>query len=254
MWTFPKIIAHRGGGTLAPENTLAAMRCALRHGFRAVEFDVMLSADGVPVLMHDPCFGRTVRGTGKVSEATAQQLAAMDAGIWFGPQFKGEPVPTFEQVVDFCRQNGIWMNIEIKPSPGAERRTGEVVAEATKRLFAADLASDAAAERHAALPLFSSFSFDAMVAAQSAAPRIPRGFLFDAVTADWRDRLRALDAVALHVNQKKLSRAQAHAIKEEGYGLFCYTVNDPARAREIFEWGVDAFCTDRIDVIGPDFR
>ena len=56
MWPFPKIIAHRGGGTLAPENTLAAMRCGLSHGFRAVEFDVMLSGDGVPVLMHDPVF------------------------------------------------------------------------------------------------------------------------------------------------------------------------------------------------------
>jgi len=54
MWPYPKVIAHRGGGTLSPENTLAAMQCGLDYGFAAVEFDVMLSKDGIPVLMHDP--------------------------------------------------------------------------------------------------------------------------------------------------------------------------------------------------------
>ena len=67
MWPFPRVIAHRGGGTLAPENTLAGLRCGLAHGYRAVEFDVMLAADGVPVLMHDPAFGRTVPGIGNVA-------------------------------------------------------------------------------------------------------------------------------------------------------------------------------------------
>src|SRR3954465_6157212 len=80
MWPYPTIIAHRGGGTLAPENTLAAMRCGLARGFHAVEFDVMLSQDGVPVVVHDPVLGRTVAGSGNVADHTARQLAAMDAG------------------------------------------------------------------------------------------------------------------------------------------------------------------------------
>jgi glycerophosphoryl diester phosphodiesterase len=247
MWNFPKIIAHRGGGTLAPENTLAAMRCGLSRGFHAVEFDVMLSRDGVPVLMHDPYFGRTVPGAGKVCETTAQELSAMDAGAWFGSQFAGEPVPTLEQVVDFCTQNHIWMNIEIKPSPGFEEQTGRLVAEVTQRLFAGEVAAQVA------LPLFSSFSFDALLAAKSEAPVIPRGYLVDVVPPDWRERLSEVNAVALHTNHKKLSAAQARAITDEGFGLFCYTVNDPQRAKEILAWGVDAFCTDRIDLIGPTF-
>lgn len=255
MWNFPKILAHRGGGTLAPENTLAAMRCGLDYGFRAVEFDVMLSADGVPVLMHDPQFGRTVRGAGKVCETTAEALSGMDAGAWFGPDFAGEPVPTFEQVVDFCKRNRIWMNIEIKPSPGFEEQTGHVVAGATERLFAAEIAAYAgrAGADNAALPVLSSFSFDALLAAQSAAPAVPRGYLVDVIPADWLQRLRALEAIALHTNHKNLTAQQAKAVKNAGYGLFCYTVNDPARAREILAWGVDAFCTDRIDLIGPTF-
>lgn len=251
MWFYPKIVAHRGGGTLAPENTLAAMRCGFARGFRAVEFDVMLSADRVPVLMHDPEFGRTVSCRGRVSEATARQLAAMDAGSWFGSKFSGEPVPTYEQVAHYCKENGIWMNVEIKPAPGFEAETGRVVAEWTRKLFADDIAAFIPGANDASLPLFSSFSLDALAAARTAAPEVPRGLLFDRIPADWQEKLRAFDAVALHTNHKNLSPEQAAAVKNAGYGLFCYTVNSIDRAREILAWGVDAFCTDRIDIITP---
>lgn len=251
MWIYPRVVAHRGGGTLAPENTLAAMRCGLQHGFRAVEFDVMLSKDGVPVLMHDSQFGRTVHGTGGVPESTAVELAAMDAGSWFGPTFAGEPVPAYESVVAFCKANAIWMNVEIKPAVSYEVETGRATAESTLRLFADEIEQGAPAPR---LPLFSSFSFDALMAAKQVAPEIPRGFLVDKIPPDWLRRLRELDAIALHTNHKNLTEPLARAVKEEGFGLFCYTVNTPERARELFAWGVDAFCTDRIDLIGPAFR
>ncbi|HJU71955.1 MAG TPA: glycerophosphodiester phosphodiesterase [Paucimonas sp.] len=253
MWFYPRVIAHRGGGMLAPENTLAAMRCGLAHGFHAVEFDVMLSGDGVPVLMHDPDFGRTVRGRGRVGDTPAAALAALDAGSWFGSQFAGEPVPTFEQVVAFCKASNIWMNIEIKPAPGVETRTGQVVAALTQRLFTAEIAAHVPGRYDSLLPLFSSFSFEALQAAKAAAPGIPRGFLVDTVPPDWQERLRALEAVALHTNHRHLTERLARAIKAQDFGLLCYTVNTPQRAHEILSWGVDAFCTDRIDLIGPDF-
>lgn len=248
MWPYPKIVAHRGGGSLAPENTLAAMRCGLARGFHAVEFDVMLARDGVPIVMHDPHLGRTVAGFGNVPDYTSQELTAMDAGSWFGAQFAGEPVPTYRQVFDFCVANGIWMNVEIKPAPGFEEETGRVVAELTRQWLQAE-GNSLSTE----LPLFSSFSFEAVMAAKQAAPDVPRGFLADVIPDDWQTSLRALDAVALHTNQKHLSAAVASAVKAAGYGLFCYTVNDPHRAREILSWGVDAFCTDRIDLIEADF-
>jgi glycerophosphoryl diester phosphodiesterase len=249
MWPFPKIIAHRGGGKLAPENTLAAMRCGLSYGFRAVEFDVMLSADAVPVLVHDPRLGRTIKGSGSISDYAAAELVAMDAGSWFGAVFAGEPVPTYEEIYRFCWANNIWMNVEIKPAPGYEQQTGRVVAQLTRQWLAGD--------GHAADPgarvLFSSFSFDALAAAKDAAPEIPRGFLVDPIPDGWHAQLEDLGAVALHANQKHLSENQAREIKSAGFGLFCYTVNDPEKARTILAWGVDAFCTDRIDLIGPDF-
>lgn len=253
MWPYPKIIAHRGGGTHAPENTLAAMCCGLTYGFRAVEFDVMLSKDGIPVLMHDDCLGRTVRGTGNVHDYTVQQLLTMDAGSWFGPEFAGEPVATFERIVHFCRANRIWMNIEIKPAPGLAEQTGYVVAELTQRLFAEEISSYVPGLNDDSLPLFSSFSIEALSAARAVAPKIPCGYLTNAISPDWREQLDQLGAMALHTNHNHLSAKQAHMVKEAGFGLLCYTVNDPIRARDILAWGVDAFCTDRLDVIGPHF-
>src|SRR5713101_6245429 len=103
MWPYPKVVAHRGGGVLAPENTLAAMQFGLDYGFHAVEFDVMLAKDGVPVLMHDAVFGRTIKGVGSVPACTAQELATMDAGSWLSPEFAGEPVPSLAQTIAFCK-------------------------------------------------------------------------------------------------------------------------------------------------------
>jgi glycerophosphoryl diester phosphodiesterase len=250
MWPYPTVLAHRGGGILAPENTLAGIRCGLNHGFHAIEFDVMLSSDGVPILMHDDTLGRTVAGRGSISALTADQLLQMDAGAWFGPQFFGERIPAFADVIAFCKQNAIWMNVEIKPAPGFECETGRVAAKMVQDMFQREISARAGA---VALPLLSSFSFDALQAAQRQAPEIPRGFLIDRIPPDWQARLEELGAVALHTNQKHLTPELAHAVKAAGYGLFCYTVNEAVRAREILAWGVDAFCTDRIDIIAPRF-
>jgi glycerophosphoryl diester phosphodiesterase len=250
MWPYPKVLAHRGGGTLAPENTLAALRCGLAYGFRAVEFDVMLSGDGIGVILHDPDFGRTVAGQGNVARTPAADLVRMDAGAWFGPGFAGETVPLFTDFIDYCRSQGIWMNIEIKPVPGYEAETGRWVAHTTRAHFS-DALSAGEEGRAGALPLLSSFSMVALAAAQEAAPELPRACLFDTIPDDWRAQATALGAVAIHTNQKHLTPALARAVKEAGYGLFCYTVNTPERAAEITAWGVDGFCTDRIDLIGP---
>ncbi|MRW91235.1 glycerophosphodiester phosphodiesterase [Duganella sp. FT80W] len=249
MWPYPKIVAHRGGGKLAPENTLAGLRAGLAYGFRAVEFDVMLSRDGIGMVMHDPEFGRTVAGHGSVAGTDASALAALDAGGWFGPQFRDEPVPYYTQFIDYCKAQRIWMNVEIKPADGHEAATGAWVARITRDSYADELR----AGDPAGYPLLSSFSFEALAAARDAAPELPRGYLLDQIPVDWQQQAEQLQAVAIHTNHKHLNPELAARIKAAGYGLFCYTVNDPQRAREILSWGVDGFCTDRIDLIGPAF-
>lgn len=248
-WPYPRVLAHRGGGVLAPENTLAGLREGMSRGYRAIEYDIMLARDGVPVVLHDPYLGRTVAGSGMVHDYDAAELALLDAGGWFARRYEGEPVPLFVEFAQFCKAHGVWMNMEIKPAPDYDLETGGTVA----RIAAALFADEIAAGDLAAVPLLSSFSMLALEAAREVAPQVPRACLMGELAPDWERRAREVEAVAIHTNHKHLTPALAHEVRAAGYGLFCYTVNDPARARELLGWGVEAFCTDRIDLIGPDF-
>jgi glycerophosphoryl diester phosphodiesterase len=254
-WPYPRVLAHRGAGALAPENTLAAIRVGAEHGFRAVEFDAMLPGDDTPILMHDPTLQRTAGVAAAVSDFGAAALARLDVGSWYSPQFSGEPIPTLADALALCRRVGVWPNVEIKPVPGSEAATGAAVATVVAHCYA-DLLTTAGAPGSAAqrqLPLLSSFAAEALLAARAAQPDLPRGWLTDRVPPDWQRELERLDCVAVHTNHRYLKRQQAAAIKDAGAWLFCFTVNDPRRAAELLDWGVDAFCTDRIDLIGPDF-
>jgi len=124
-----RFVGHRGIAAEAPENTLTGFRLAAEAGFSWVEFDVMLSADDVPVLHHDEELGRTDNGSGPVAAHPLSALKALDAGSWFGPGFAGERIPTFEETIACCRALGLSMNVEIKPTTGREVRTAELVSD-----------------------------------------------------------------------------------------------------------------------------
>ncbi|MDO8278067.1 MAG: glycerophosphodiester phosphodiesterase family protein, partial [Burkholderiaceae bacterium] len=134
-WPYPRWVAHRGAGKLAPENTLAAFRLGASHGYRMFECDVKLSADGVPFLMHDAELDRTTSGHGIGGEQTWQALAQLDAGSWHSRTYAGEPLPTLGNVARFCLRNAYFLNIEIKPTPGQDRDTGTAVAREAQRLW-----------------------------------------------------------------------------------------------------------------------
>ena len=134
-WPYPRWIAHRGAGKLAPENTLAAFRLGASHGYRAFECDVKLAADGVPFLLHDATLQRTTNGHGRAADLAWSELAQLDAGSWHSRAFAGEPPASLEGVAAFCLENGYALNIEIKPTPGSEAETGRVVAEEATRLW-----------------------------------------------------------------------------------------------------------------------
>ena len=240
-WPYPRVIAHRGGGGLAPENTLAAIRTGAQRGFAGIEFDVMLSRDSVPVLIHDETLERTTNGTGTVANTAWADLAALDAGSWFGAAFAGEPLPRYADAARLCVDLGLWANVEIKPSGGFEHATGDAVAAISAELWQAAPVA----------PLLSSFSIDALEAAAAAAPGLARGLLVEAIPDNWQDTVARLGCVSLHCSVRQLTRAQVRAVKDAGCALLCYTVNDPATASELFSWGVDAVVTDRLDLIPP---
>ena len=126
-WPFPFWIAHRGAGKLAPENTMAAFRLGAEHGYRAFECDVKLSADGVPFLLHDATLDRTTASRGLAGARTWSELSRLDAGGWHSRAYAGEPPASLDALTTWLHANHFALDLEIKPSPGEERRTGEVV-------------------------------------------------------------------------------------------------------------------------------
>ena len=241
-WRYPRVVAHRGGGTLAPENTVAGIRAGASRGLKMVEFDAKLSRDDVVFLLHDDNVDRTSDGRGPAARMDYASIARLDAGRWFDAAFAGERMPTLDEAADACRQAGLAANIEIKPCPGRETLTGERVARQAARLW----------RDHASVPLLSSFSYDALRAARDAEPALPRGLLFGDLPRDWREQVASLDCVSLHVAHRVLDEALVGEIKAAGLRILTYTVNDRERARELAGWGVDAICTDRIDAIADD--
>jgi glycerophosphoryl diester phosphodiesterase len=235
-WPYPRLVAHRGGGSLAPENTLAAIRLGQSLGYRAHEFDVKLSLDGTAILMHDPTLDRTAGHRGRAADMTFAELQKLDAGGWHSPEFKGEPIPAFEEAARLLRSKGTMAHVEIKPTPGFDSATGARVAELTAKYW----------EGAEVPPVFSSFSFEALVAARAAAPHIPRGWLIDTFTeADW-ERLQALDCVSVHSSWKTISNARIREIRDAGYQVMLYTVNDAAKARELLDAGASGLFTDNL--------
>ena len=108
-WPYPRWIAHRGAGKLAPENTLAAFKLGAQHGYRMFECDVKLSADSVLFLLHDDTLARTTNGTGDASGKTWHDLSQLDAGSWHSVAFAGEPrhCPDFGRPGDSAKSYSI---------------------------------------------------------------------------------------------------------------------------------------------------
>ncbi len=114
------LIAHRGFSSRAPENTIAAFDLAIDAGFDNIELDAHLSADGVPVVIHDDTLDKTTDGTGPVSSLTLARLQELDAGAWFGDDraHAGTAIPTLDEVLE--RYAGrAHIHLELKsPDPG----------------------------------------------------------------------------------------------------------------------------------------
>ena len=126
QWPYPPVVAHRGGGKLAPENTLAAIDVGVRYGHLMIEFDAKLSQDNEIFLLHDDTLDRTSNGWGIAGELPWQKLAQLDAGGWFSAQFNGEPLALLRDVAARCRQHQMMANFEIKPTSGTEDRKSVV--------------------------------------------------------------------------------------------------------------------------------
>lgn len=248
-WPYPRWVAHRGAGKLAPENTLAAFRLGAHHGYRMFECDVKLSADGVPFLMHDATLARTTNARNALPAGASPTggdhawgaLAQLDAGSWHSRSYAGEPLATLDAIAAYCLRNGYFLNIEIKPTPGTERHTGEVVAAHAARLW----------QGQAVPPLLTSFNPEALEGAQATAPGLPRGLLLDTLWSGWLETALRLGCQAIVCNHALWDHSTVTQAQSAGFRTLSYTVNDDWAAQRLIDLGTDGIITDRVDLFSP---
>lgn len=235
----PPVIGHRGAAGHAPENTLAGFRHAARLGVAWVEFDVQLTADAVPVVIHDHTLDRTTDGYGQIRRCSLERLRRFDAGGWMHPAYIGERIPTLAEVLAELAGAGMGCNIELKPQKGREAETARVALQTALSLWPG----------HLPPPLISSFAEVALVTARETAPDWPRGFLAGKLPPDWRQRVDALGCASVALYHRRVTPAVAAQVRGAGFPLLAYTVNDPARARLLWSWGVSSIFSDVPDLV-----
>jgi glycerophosphoryl diester phosphodiesterase len=225
MLQLPKVIGHRGAPAYAPENTLASFREARRRGATWVEADIVLTADDVPIVMHDDSLKRTTGIDRLVAETRRADLPA--------------DVPTLEEAIACWGELGLGCNVEIKPTKDREGETARAVVETLRRCWPS----------HLPQPLLSSFKDASLAAAHAAAPEFARALLIGELTDDWRPRAEAVAAAGINTDGKRLTAVRAVEIHNAGYALGVYTINDGDVAKALVGMGVDCVITDAPDVI-----
>jgi glycerophosphoryl diester phosphodiesterase len=202
-----------------------------------VEFDVRLSADGGLVVCHDDKLDRTTDGHGRISKMPLSTIREVDAGRWFGPGFTGERAPTLTETLILCREIGLGANVEIK----AERGRGPATAAAV-----ADCLDEVEPQPRI---LISSFLSEAVGEAAVLMPSVPRGMLWRKIPHGWHRMAKGMGCATIHCGHASLTEEVADEVRAAGYPLLAYTVNDAARARQLFSWGIASVFSDAPDII-----
>lgn len=232
--SLPQVIGHRGAAEVAPENTLASFREAKQQGASWVEFDVKLSADSRAFLLHDDNLDRTSNGIGPARALSYETLRKLDAGSWKAPKFSGEPLPLLSEALSLFEQENLQFNLEIKPCPGRARETATIILEEVTQLWPAERPK----------PLISSFVLECLEIARDKAPGFPRGLLLEEHPSNWLELAQNLKVDTVNIWDQMATPEWISQIKQEGYGLLVYTVNDAERAKALIRWGVDGVFTD----------
>ncbi|TCK05713.1 glycerophosphodiester phosphodiesterase family protein [Marinobacterium mangrovicola] len=226
----PKIIGHRAIASLAPENTLGAVREAARQGVKWVEMDVSLLADDTPVIHHDPTLERLSNSTGTLCEMQLVDLA----GVNVAARFEGwgvEPVPTLREMLALLSELKLGFNLEIKDQGLDPAR---VVAAIAPELSAFDPAK----------LVISSFSEALLQECQRQLPELARGLLLSELEGNWSDKLESLQAFSLHSHWRALNEQTIAQAKAISCRVLAWTVNDIEEAHRLLQLGVDSVITD----------
>lgn len=232
--TRPIIFAHRGASAHAPENTIAAFELALTQQADAIELDVKLSSDGYVVVYHDPTLDRTTNGKGKLKDVTLAGLKKLDAGSFFSEKFKGEPIPTLDEVFEAVGKR-TFINVELTNYKTPHDQLVETVCMLIKK------------HKMQKNVIFSSFLASNLSKARSYLPEVPRGLLaLNGFLGSWArsfgfafGKYQALHPYLTDMTQQEVARV--HRLNRR---VHVWTVNAEQDVRRLFGWGVDGIFTD----------
>lgn len=228
------ITAHRGLSSVAPENTLIAIQKAIELGAKSVEIDVQISRDGVPVVIHDFTVNRCTNGRGLVQDIDYQDLARLDAGLWFSDEYENEHIPTLAAVLALIKKHGIALNIELKIQNEVH------ILALCEQVIAVIEASKVTTGQL----VFSSFQHQALLLLKRLKPSIRRSQLWEKIPDNALKMLEDIYAFSVNCDYRFLKKEQAIKIKQAGYQIHCYTINDPALIEPLRPLHVDNIITD----------
>jgi glycerophosphoryl diester phosphodiesterase len=230
----PIIFAHRGASRYAPENTMAAFLLAVKHGVKAIELDVMLTKDEIPIVMHDHLLDRTTNGTGQVNAQMFDSIVQLDAGSHFSPEFSGEKIPLLDQVLGALPKD-LLINVELKnyhnPKDALVDRVIEIVEKHDKR----------------SAILFSSFLPLNLIRVHQLMPDAKVGLLCSPgklaalCRSNWYFHI---SPEFIHLHEGSVSKAVINKEHKRNRKINGWTVNNPARMRDLILWGIDGIITD----------
>lgn len=239
MTDFPRIFAHRGASSLAPENTIAAFSKAMEVGATWFEFDVDIIGDGTLIVIHDDRLQRTTTGTGGYYTLGFSDIRRLDAGSWFSDTYRFERIPEALDAIEFGNAARMGMNLEIKPCRGGTRLRDTLIENLS---VIVDKVEDT--ERF----IVSSFDHELLAAFHASRPHIHLGWLMDAQepeTLNWEEGATQLGCRAIHPGVEGLTKDDVTRMRDAGFDVNVWTVNDVQQAAELASWGVTGIFTDR---------
>ena len=238
---YPRVCAHRGFNTVAPENSLPAYGAALAMGAEEIEFDLWATKDGTIVSIHDPVLDRVSNGTGFVWEHPYEELLQYDFGSVYGPEFAGLRIPTFEEILQKFAGHTV-MNIHIKDRGLEHPIPDEVILEMARLIKEYDC------EKHV---YFMSGHVPLLEQLRRLAPQISRCAGAGKVPADLVEKALATGCTKIQIYRPHFKYFGEGYVEEicrraHEHGIICnlFYTDDPAEVAQYLDWGVDTILTN----------
>jgi glycerophosphoryl diester phosphodiesterase len=224
-----------GASAYAPENTMSAFKKAIDMNADGIELDVHLSKDGHIVIIHDEKVDRTTNGKGEVKNFTLDELKKLDAGFWFSDEYKGEKIPTLEEVLNLINNTDIYLNIEIKAGYRFYPNIEEKVIDMVKKYKMLDRV------------IISSFDHYSLVRVKEINSNIKTGMLYEAALYEPWDYARSIKVEALHPNYITLTKEFIDKASINNLEVNPYTVNDETDMEALIKSKVTSVITNYPD-------